>query len=98
MRGAQVAVRELGAIDNAAYRSINRTNTLNALVHLRRLRDLGLLVMKGSGNRTYYEPGANFDGAPQTHQPEPETRQPWPQTHPMSIAETALAAMTHPRP
>ena len=30
MRGAQVAVRELGAIDNAAYRSINRTNTLNA--------------------------------------------------------------------
>lgn len=50
---ALVFVRELGAIDNAAYWSINRTDTLNASVHLRRLRDLGLLEMKGAGNRTY---------------------------------------------
>ena len=54
-------VRELGAIDNAAYRSINRTDTLNASTHLRRLRDLDLLTMKGSGNRTYYIPGAAFE-------------------------------------
>ena len=52
--------RELGAIDNAAYRSINHTDTLNASVHLRRLRDLELLAMKGSGSRTYYVPGALF--------------------------------------
>ena len=39
------------AIDNAAYRAINRTDTLNASTHLRRLRDQGLLAMKGSGNR-----------------------------------------------
>src|SRR5438105_11406503 len=54
---AMVVVRELGAIDNAAYRNVNRTDTLNASVHLRRLRDLGLLAMKGSGSRTYYVPG-----------------------------------------
>ena len=36
---ALVFVRELGAIDNAAYRAINRTDTLNASAHLRRLAD-----------------------------------------------------------
>ncbi|SCK35407.1 ATP-dependent DNA helicase RecG [Variovorax sp. HW608] len=58
---ALVFVRELGAIDNAAYRSINRTDTLNASTHLRRLRDLDLLTMKGSGSRTYYLPGSAFE-------------------------------------
>lgn len=57
---ALVFVRELGAIDNAAYRAINRADTLNASVHLRRLRDLGLLEMKGAGSRTYYVPGERF--------------------------------------
>jgi ATP-dependent DNA helicase RecG len=57
---ALVFVRELGAIDNAAYRTINRTDTLNASAHLRRLRDLGLLEMKGSGSRTYYVSGPAF--------------------------------------
>lgn len=57
---ALVFVRELGAIDNAAYRAINRTDTLNASGHLRRLRDLELLEMKGAGSRTYYVPGARF--------------------------------------
>jgi ATP-dependent DNA helicase RecG len=61
---ALVFVRELGAIDNAAYRSINHTDTLNASVHLRRLRDLDLLAMKGSGNRTYYVPGTAFATVP----------------------------------
>ncbi len=57
---ALVFVRELGAIDNAAYRAINRTDTLNASGHLRRLRDLELLEMKGAGSRTYYVPGPRF--------------------------------------
>ena len=57
---ALVFVRELGAIDNAAYRAINRTDTLNASAHLRRLRDLELLEMKGAGSRTYYVPGPKF--------------------------------------
>lgn len=61
---ALVVVRELGAIDNAAYRNVNRTDTLNASVHLRRLRDQGLLAMKGSGSRTYYVPGPGFRPAP----------------------------------
>lgn len=60
---ALVFVRELGAIDNAAYRTINRTDTLNASLHLRRLRDLELLEMKGSGSRTYYVPGQIFESA-----------------------------------
>jgi ATP-dependent DNA helicase RecG len=57
---ALVFVRELGAIDNAAYRAINRTDSLNASGHLRRLRDLELLEMKGAGSRTYYVPGPKF--------------------------------------
>ncbi|MCZ8236556.1 MAG: ATP-binding protein [Inhella sp.] len=64
---ALVFVRELGAIDNATYRAINRTDTLNASSHLRRLRDLDLLEMKGAGSRTYYVPGPQFvtsHGAP----------------------------------
>ena len=60
---ALVFVRELGAIDNAAYRAINRTDTLNASAHLRRLRDLELLEMKGGGSRTYYVSGLRFVAA-----------------------------------
>jgi hypothetical protein len=73
---ALVFVRELGAIDNAAYRSINRTDTLNASSHLRRLRDLDLLDMKGSGSRTYYVPGAGFSiPLIDTHQPAEDSHQ-----------------------
>lgn len=57
---ALIFVREVGAIDNAAYRAINRTDTLDASGHLRRLRDLGLLEMKGGGSRAYYVPSAPF--------------------------------------
>lgn len=60
---ALIFVREVGAIDNAAYRSINRTDTLAASSHLRRLRDLEILDMHGSGNRTYYVPGRGFVAA-----------------------------------
>lgn len=61
---ALVFVRETGAIDNATYREINKTDTLDASTHLRRLRDLKLLEKKGSGSRTYYEPGDAFVRGP----------------------------------
>ena len=61
-----VFVREVGAIDNATYREINKTETLDASVHLRRLRDLKLLEKKGSGSRTYYVPGEAFVLVPRT--------------------------------
>jgi ATP-dependent DNA helicase RecG len=67
---ALVFVRELGAIDNAAYRTINRADTLNASTHLRRLRDLDILAMKGSGSRTYYVPGLAFERALATNTPQ----------------------------
>lgn len=87
---ALVFVRELGAIDNAAYRSINRTDTLNASAHLRRLRGLGLLDMKGSGSKTYYVPGSALGGGvasnaadqivttsvPDSHHPNPDSHHP----------------------
>src|SRR5690606_30657406 len=48
---ALVFVREIGAITNADYRSINsRTDVLHASQHLRRLRDRGLLAQKGKGS------------------------------------------------
>lgn len=94
---ALVFVRELGAIDNAAYRAINRTDTLNASAHLRRLRDLELLEMRGGGSRTYYVPGPAFvrqshaaaHSEPQrdTHQPPADTHQPDAHTH-QPLADT----------
>jgi len=51
---ALIYARETGFIDNAAYRGINQADTLTASVHLRRLRDLKLLVMDGKGAKTYY--------------------------------------------
>ena len=95
---ALVFVRELGAIDNAAYRAINRTDTLNASAHLRRLRDLDLLEMKGSGSRTYYVSGPAFfaglsvaeGNTPQapinTHQPVENTHQHTADSHRSELA------------
>ena len=51
-----IIIREMGAITNSDYRTINAVDTLTASGHLRRLRDLGLLEQKGSGNATYYIP------------------------------------------
>ncbi len=104
---ALVFVRELGAIDNAAYRAINRTDTLSASAHLRRLRDLGLLEMKGAGSRTYYVPSAQFAARSATervvasaadpHQPDPDTHQPPAKTHqPSADPHQLLAAVPPP--
>lgn len=54
---ALLVVREMGAITNADYRNINCVDTLNASADLRRLRDLGLLELKGKSSQTYYIPG-----------------------------------------
>ena len=53
---ALVFVREAGAINNQAYRDLNQTDVLNASTHLRRLRDQGLLEMKGKAAGAYYVP------------------------------------------
>jgi len=53
---ALVFAREMNAINNAAYRDINRVETLAASGHLRRLRDLGLFEQKGRSAQTYYVP------------------------------------------
>ncbi len=54
---ALLVVREMGAITNADYRNINCVDTLSASVSLRKLRDLGLLELKGKSSQTYYIPG-----------------------------------------
>lgn len=53
---ALIVVREAGAIDNATYRELNKVEVLAASQALRRLRDSGLLIQKGRGSATYYEP------------------------------------------
>ncbi|MBI3912058.1 MAG: putative DNA binding domain-containing protein [Armatimonadetes bacterium] len=53
---ALIFVREVGAINNAAYRDINKVDTLTASGNLRRLRELGLLQQKGQSRATYYVP------------------------------------------
>ncbi|MBL9219694.1 MAG: putative DNA binding domain-containing protein [Opitutaceae bacterium] len=61
---ALVFVREMGAINNAAYRHLNRVDVLNASQHLRRLRDHGLLRQKGKSSETYYQPTPKLVGSP----------------------------------
>jgi len=54
---AMISARELGAINNTSFRSLNRDcDTLSASKHLRKLVDCGLLTKKGSGAATYYNP------------------------------------------
>lgn len=53
---ALIFVREAGVINNFAYRSMNKVDTLNASNHLRRLRSLGLLDSRGKTSGSYYLP------------------------------------------
>ncbi len=53
---ALVFTKEVGAINNNAYRNINQVDTLTASASLRNLRDLGLLEAKNQGSKTYYLP------------------------------------------
>ncbi|MEA1053464.1 hypothetical protein U5801_27210, partial [Lamprobacter modestohalophilus] len=46
--------RETGAVNNTACRDFSGLDTLTASAVLRRLRDRGLLIKQGAGNRTYY--------------------------------------------
>jgi ATP-dependent DNA helicase RecG len=57
---ALVVLRELGAIDNAVYRSVNHVDTLTASGRLRHLRDAALLEQHGKGAGSYYLPAARF--------------------------------------
>lgn len=58
---ALIVVREMGAITNADYRNINSVDTLNASASLRRLREFGLLELKGKSSQTYYIPGKTIE-------------------------------------
>jgi ATP-dependent DNA helicase RecG len=53
---ALVIVREAGRITNAVYRDLNDVDTLTASLHLRRLRDAGLLRQHDHGAATFYTP------------------------------------------
>ncbi len=73
---ALVFVRELGAISNAAYRTINHVDVLAASQHLRRLRDRGLLQQKGKGADTYYVPTVKLLAPWQSRSGEPMASKP----------------------
>ena len=101
---ALVFVRETGAIDNATYRDINQTDTLDASTHLRRLRNLELLEKRGSGSRTYYEPGRAFQPGPragsgvvgsEAHQPGPRSREADAQSHVATAQSHQPGAQSH---
>jgi ATP-dependent DNA helicase RecG len=57
---AMIFVREMGAIDNAAYRHLCQVDIMAASMSLRKLRGLRLLDLRGSGSRAYYVPGETF--------------------------------------
>jgi len=53
---ALIVLREMGAITNADYRTINGVDTLTASAQLRKLRNQNLISQKGKGSKTYYSP------------------------------------------
>jgi ATP-dependent DNA helicase RecG len=57
---ALIFVREVGAIDNATYRSLTYVDTLSASRSLRHMTKQGLLKQGGSGARSYYDAGAEL--------------------------------------
>lgn len=57
---ALIFIREVGAIDNSAYRQLNGCDTLKASSELRNMRDLNILHQKGKGRNTYYVPDFGF--------------------------------------
>ncbi|WP_291911170.1 ATP-binding protein [Accumulibacter sp.] len=59
---ALVVAREVGAIDNAAWRDTNKVDTLTASQSLKKLRDAGLLQQKGRGSATWYQPTGKMLG------------------------------------
>ena len=61
---ALVFVREMGAIDNAAYRHLCQVDVMGASMSLRKLRSYRLLDLRGSGSRTYYVPGEALTAIP----------------------------------
>ena len=59
---ALVVAREVGAIDNATWRDINKVDTLTASQSLKKLRGAGLLQQKGRGSATWYQPTGKMLG------------------------------------
>jgi len=53
---ALIVTREVGAMDNATWRDINKVDTLTASHGLKKLRDAGLLQQEGRGSATWYRP------------------------------------------
>ena len=57
---ALIFLREQGAINNQSERQLTGSDMLTASSDLRKLRDLGLIVLKGKGSASYYVRGVNF--------------------------------------
>lgn len=57
---ALIFIREVGAIDNSAYRQLNGCDTVKASGELRNMREWGILSQKGKGRATYYIPDLAF--------------------------------------
>lgn len=58
---ALIFVREVGAIDNSTYRDLSQLDTLAASKSLRGLVQIGLLRDRGSGAKTHYIAGEEFE-------------------------------------
>ncbi len=58
-----IVLREVGAMNNAYYRTLTGLDTLTVNRRLQRLRDLKLLEQKGKSSATYYVPGERFNAS-----------------------------------
>jgi ATP-dependent DNA helicase RecG len=75
---ALIFLREQGAINNQSERQLTGSDMLTASADLRKLRDLGLITLKGKGSATYYVKGEKF---PQTLENAPLSTESKPREH-----------------
>jgi len=92
---ALVFVRELGAIDNSSYRSLNHVDALSASNALRQLRDFNLLLQQNHGSATYYVPGQVFTDSLTNYQSGDKERQLKSKEHQLKDKEHQLTGKEH---
>jgi len=95
---ALVFLRELGAINNARYRDLNRVDVLKASKHLRRLRQHGLVEQKGKGSDTYYIPTQRMLESWPIKPVKPEAKPVKPEAKPVKPANTDVILRDVPMP
>ncbi|MEO8410582.1 MAG: ATP-binding protein [Propionivibrio sp.] len=98
---ALVVTREVGAMNNATWRDINKMDTLAASQGLKKLRDAGLLQQQGRGSATWYQPTRKLLGGDEGRSGSPEALSSNPEalsSNPGSLSSNPAGLSSNPNP